>query len=228
MPIMNEFLDRSSSFAYSCNGCGRCCRCFRIQVNPYEVLRLARHLGVSTADFTSRYLEDGPYLRRREDGVCVFLGDKLCGVHPARPLVCRLYPLVRHVSAQDEEGFSILAQVPGGEGRFEGGGAVQDFLDQQGAEAYMAAADGYLRLFRRMDSGLARVQGTADSEAVGGPAEEAGGAGGVNDLLDPDSMVARHCAAMGVTVPDDPEAMAAIHIEAIGKWLDAFLEERET
>lgn len=217
---MTEPPERFSPFAYACNGCGRCCHHYRIQVNPYEVLRLARHLGVSTGDLGSRWLEHGPYLRRREDGACVFQNGRLCGVHPARPLACRLYPLVRHVGADDSEHFTTLAPVPGSAGRFEGGGTVQDFLDRQGAGPYMDAADRYLRLFRRLDSALALAAGP--DSAVGGHERVAG------ELLDPDSTVARHCAAAGVVAPDDPELTAAIHIEAIGKWLDEFLEERET
>ena len=42
---------RGASFSYTCNRCNRCCRDKRIQVNPYEVLRLSRNrrvIGVSS------------------------------------------------------------------------------------------------------------------------------------------------------------------------------------
>lgn len=44
-------LDRDSAFSYRCARCSRCCPRYHIQVNPYEILRLARLLGVSTTGF---------------------------------------------------------------------------------------------------------------------------------------------------------------------------------
>jgi uncharacterized protein len=224
---MNNHLERRSAFGYQCAGCGRCCHYFRIQVNPYEVLRLGRHLGLSTTEIFDRHLADGPYLRRGEDGACVFLEGKRCGVHPVRPLVCRLYPLVRHLSARDEEGFTTLPPVAESAGQFGTQGTIGEYLRQQGAEEYMAAADRYLRCFRRLDAALAGMRAKAEADddcsaVVGRQILET-----VEDLLDPDDVVTRYCAATGARVPNDLEAMAALHIEAIETWLDAFIQESE-
>jgi uncharacterized protein len=224
---MNIQFDRRSSFDYQCAGCGRCCHFFQIQVNPYEVLRLARHLGLTTTDFLDRYLADGPYLRRRDDGACVFLEGNRCGVHPARPLACRLYPLVRHISPQDDEGFSTLPPVPESAGRFYTQGTVGAYLRQQGAEEYMAAADRYLRCFRRLDAALAGMRVKAEANDDGSALEDGQILQSRGNLLDPDGMVTRYCAATGSRVPNDLEAMAALHIEAIEAWLDTFIQESE-
>jgi len=59
--------------------------------------RMAEHLGLAEAELEARYLErrDGKLgLRSRGDGFCMFF-DQGCGVHPARPDVCRAWPFFR-------------------------------------------------------------------------------------------------------------------------------------
>jgi Fe-S-cluster containining protein len=97
---------RDSAFSYTCHACSRCCHDKIIQLNPYEVARLAQNRGMSTTDFLARYTErNGTALRRVEEGACVFLTAQGCGVHADRPLVCRLYPLGRKVTPEGEESF---------------------------------------------------------------------------------------------------------------------------
>ena len=95
VPLTTFDKRRESAFSYSCQGCSRCCYHKVIRVGPYEALRLARHLGISTTTFLREHTEaGGTVLRTRpEDGGCVFLGAEGCTVHPARPLACRIYPL---------------------------------------------------------------------------------------------------------------------------------------
>ncbi|WP_375789829.1 YkgJ family cysteine cluster protein [Bradyrhizobium sp. Pha-3] len=77
------------------------CRNKAIRVNPCEILRLARHLGISTTQFIKNHTEaGGTVLRSKEDGDCGFLGERGCSVHPDRPLACRIYPLARRVAGQ--------------------------------------------------------------------------------------------------------------------------------
>jgi Fe-S-cluster containining protein len=88
----NDPLQPHSPFSYTCNQCSRCCYNKRIQVNPYEVARLARNKGLSTTDLIAQYFEPGtPHLDNQSGGACVFLTDQGCGVHADRPLVCRIY-----------------------------------------------------------------------------------------------------------------------------------------
>jgi Putative zinc- or iron-chelating domain len=83
---------RSSEFGYVCRRCSLCCRDKRIQINPYELARLARAQGETTSEFRERWTLDGQgtTLGQKEDGTCVFLGSQGCEVHADRPLVCRL------------------------------------------------------------------------------------------------------------------------------------------
>src|SRR5215207_1172173 len=88
-------LTRESSFSYSCNRCKKCCYNKRIRLTPYEVLRLARNLEITTKEFISQFTaEGGTILRfRSEDGGCSLLEEEGCTVHADRPGACRIYPL---------------------------------------------------------------------------------------------------------------------------------------
>jgi Fe-S-cluster containining protein len=216
-PSKARKITRGSPFGYCCHACGRCCRHFRIQVNPYEVLRLARQLGISTTAFVRDFLSGGPFLARDEGGACVFLSGQSCRVHAARPLVCRIYPLVRHLSAVGQETFSLIPPVIDSEGEVGALGCVDDYLREQGAFAYLAAADRYLELHTSMVGALERgILATAAPQAEG-----AYGPSGLTNLLDPDSMVEQYCTATDTKPPSDVESFAAMHIKAIEAWIDA-------
>ncbi len=92
---------------WSCHGCGDCCRGrLLIAVTPAEKLRIEKQMwtdadGVDPADM---FVEEGKIFRlgHQRDGACVFLDAAgRCRIHTkfgeaAKPLACRLYPLVIH------------------------------------------------------------------------------------------------------------------------------------
>ncbi len=107
MQFRRTNLDRETPFAFSCMRCLACCRDKKIQVNPYEIARLARNRKLATSDFIDQYTIDaGGFRKWDEKGYCVFLDSQGCSVHEDRPLVCRLYPLARHVNNNLDESFS--------------------------------------------------------------------------------------------------------------------------
>lgn len=164
---MAEELTRESKFAYTCNRCSLCCRAYSIRVNPYETARLARFLGISTGEFLAKHTQsEGIELRRDADFTCSFLGPEGCSVHPARPMVCRLYPLGRHLDANARETFSTLSPQPGSKGVYgEGGRTIAEFLAGQGAQPYLDAADAYNRLITELTDIGRDFRGIGASEA---------------------------------------------------------------
>ena len=80
---------RQERFRYVCHQCLRCCHDKKIQLNPYEVARLARNRGQTTTQFRAEWTVDGAgtVLQQTETGACVFLGAGGCMVHADRPLV---------------------------------------------------------------------------------------------------------------------------------------------
>ena len=144
-------MERGSPFSYACHACNRCCRNKAIRVSPYEILRLARYLGISTTHFIETHTEaGGTVLRPKENGDCGFLGDRGCSVHPDRPLACRIYPLARWVSPEGTESFGHLTPHPKTEGVYGSSGTVQDYLDHQHLAPFFEMSEKYGRLYQKM------------------------------------------------------------------------------
>lgn len=224
-------MTRATPFSYACGRCSRCCYHKGISLDPYEILRLARHQGLSTTAFIRRFTDTaGTQLKQRADGACVFLGPQGCSVHEARPLVCRIYPLGRHISPQDEETFSELEPHPQTEGCYATAGTVGDYLDAQDAAPYLRAADLYLNLFRKMAELLfARMEGHAPAErqAIGQRSTRLEDAAPSSlDWLDIDSAVDRYCRARKLPKPVEPWRLMALHLDALSAWSSA-LDESE-
>ena len=126
-------LTRQSPFGFACSRCLGCCRFKKIQLNPYEIARLADNRDMTTTAFIGQYTTGGTILQTNTEGTCVFLDAEGCAVHPDRPLVCRLYPLGRFV---DYLGVETFAQIPleeGCQGVLHENGTVTQYLEEQGA-----------------------------------------------------------------------------------------------
>lgn len=204
----------TDAFSYACHRCRRCCHGKAIQVNPYEIARLARNRGLGTTEFIARFLDDGqPYLRRDPvHDACVFLGPEGCTVHGDRPLVCRVYPLGRHVRGDGRVEFSVLEGHPESAGVFGQAGTIADYLAGQGIDDFTATADRYLTALQRL----------FDSWRASPPAAAAGDAANEAEppeLLDLDRAVAAHCAHTGTPEPAELDARVTLHLAAIEAWL---------
>jgi hypothetical protein len=215
---------RSSAFSYTCHACRRCCHDKIIRLNPYEVARLAQNRGVSTTEFLAQYTgAQGTALKQVDQGACVFLTPEGCGVHADRPLVCRLYPLGRRVTAEGRETFHELLPNPETEGEYGLNGTVEEFLAGQGTAPFIDAVDRYVEVVGRMSAVLgARIQSDAGLDeqvrnAVSGVL--AGDAQDGSDWIDMDAVVEEYCRRQGTTVPPDVPTKMAIHIQAIEERL---------
>jgi Fe-S-cluster containining protein len=171
----------NSAFSYVCNQCGRCCRDKVITLSPYDVTRIARAAAISTGAAVARYtMRRGSILRFLPDGRCAALDGLRCTIHPGRPLACRLYPLgLERAPGADGaayvERFVRLEPAVGSLGVYgssrssesrescESCGTVADFLDSQGAGAYLDAVALYHTLVGKFAS---RVAATVDFERV--------------------------------------------------------------
>ncbi len=201
-------LTRASAFSYACHACNRCCRNYRIRVNPFEVTALARFLGLNTTGFLAGYVDSDQSLKQTADGSCIFRSDAGCRVHPARPLVCRLYPLGRRVEFDGDERFFHLRPHPESPGEYGQAGTVGDYLAGQGAMPFIDAADRYLSLYQRL------------AEALGALGDEGGTAEPLDAtpaLLDPDRLLGDE----GL----DPQQTMVRHIAAVDDWLVRHFKE---
>jgi hypothetical protein len=84
-------------------------------VRPEEVAEMAAFLKVSQDEFAARYLEVSPQGVRLTvaDGVCVFLKDNGCGVHPVKPFICRQWPFFPAILVDPEELETAKTACPG-------------------------------------------------------------------------------------------------------------------
>jgi Fe-S-cluster containining protein len=153
---VRRLLTRDSPFSYRCAGCGRCCRDKLIQVNPYEVARLATRLGITTTEVLASCTQDGVWLRREPDGSCCLLRNGRCSVHGDQPLACRLYPLGRRVVAGGREELVELEPHPESEGSYGADGTAHDYLESQGIAEYVAASELYFTVLGRLAAALER------------------------------------------------------------------------
>ena len=85
--------------AYSCHGCGNCCRDFTVQLRDEDIAKLQQQNWERTlGEAVTVSFRGVTYLRQRENGACVFLMDNgLCRIHAefgfeAKPIACQLFP----------------------------------------------------------------------------------------------------------------------------------------
>jgi Fe-S-cluster containining protein len=176
-------------------------------VNPYELARLARGLGITTTEVISRFTVDGgTALATRADTACTFLGTEGCTVHADRPLVCRLYPLGRVVQADGSESFVENEPHPETEGIYGNDGTVGAYIESQSVEPFVAAADRYYAVFTRL------MHGAHASRA------ELGVDFDPRVFIDADLAVQTDAASRDAPNLVDADALAEAHLALIERW----------
>ncbi|MDJ0886442.1 MAG: YkgJ family cysteine cluster protein [Desulfobacterales bacterium] len=108
-----RILGPSDAFEFDCHSgvaCfTRCCRNADMYLYPYDVIRMKRHLGLSSDKFLEQHtvvaVRDNPHfphvmlkMSAAEDRACTFLTAQGCAIYPHRPYSCRAYPLERAVA----------------------------------------------------------------------------------------------------------------------------------
>lgn len=154
-------LSLDDTFQFSCNAgvpCfNECCKDVNQFLTPYDVLRLKRHLGVTSGEFLEKYTtrhlgpETGlPVVCLKtdpQDGfICPFVSSEGCRVYESRPSSCRTYPLARLLSRSRETGqvtvhYALLAE-PHCQGHSRNGKqTVREWIASQGIAPYDAMND---------------------------------------------------------------------------------------
>ena len=211
-----QIMSRDSLFSYKCNICSRCCYGKGIQVNPYETMRLAECLGISTSDFRGKYLVN-QFLRHKDNSdACIFLDEAGCRVHRNRPLVCRLYPLGRARLENGEEIFFKVNPHPKSEGEYGHSSTVGQYLMSQSVEPYIRAEKAYLLLIQQMAGAALDAKEAENSQSTISLAE-------FDDskwILDPDPVLAGYCEFKGIKFPSTSQDKLEIHLRALYAWVE--------
>lgn len=114
---------------FQCQQCGDCCAGRGgIFVRPEEVTAIAAHLEMDEEEFCGRFLESSSLGTRLAiaDGVCVFLKDNRCGVHPVKPFICRQWPYLPALLVDEEEFEAAKGACPG----LDPEGKHEDFVEE--------------------------------------------------------------------------------------------------
>ncbi len=170
-----QFLDRlpelapDQEFQFACHPgvpCfNACCGDLTLMLTPYDVLRLRRHMGLSSNDFlrTRAHVALAPdtglpllRLRMRDDKrrSCPFVSDKGCTVYPDRPSACRTYPLGRATRPGEDGGVRerfFVVREPHCKGFKEASTFTPaTWLADQELAVYNAANDRFMQLLARI------------------------------------------------------------------------------
>jgi Fe-S-cluster containining protein len=80
------------------SGCRKCCEVSGyVYLTENDVSSAARFLGLSQQEFDARYIYRTTKMRRvrkprGKSKQCPFLNEGGCGIHPVKPVQCRLFP----------------------------------------------------------------------------------------------------------------------------------------
>jgi uncharacterized protein len=145
-----------------------CCRRADVTLAPYDVLRLQRHLGMSSEEFLKKHTVPfqmdrdgvpGIKLKTDDDGACLLLdGDKGCSVYGDRPTVCRYYPVgLLNMRNKDEyeakQQFSLIKEEHCKGHEEDRELTVGEYREEQGIEPYDRANREWYELILKKRSG---------------------------------------------------------------------------
>lgn len=167
-----QMLTAESKLKFRCHkgvSCfNECCKHADVTLAPYDVLRLQRHLGMSSEQFLKQHTvpfemdRDGvPGIKLKTDdaGACLLLdGDNGCSVYEDRPTACRYYPVgLLNMRNKDEyeakQQFSLIKEEHCKGHEEDRELTVAEYREEQGVEAYDQANREWYELILKKRSG---------------------------------------------------------------------------
>jgi len=189
-PVQPVKLGANDSFCFHCHkgvSCWNvCCHGADITLPPYDILRLARYLHLTPAEFLEGYTvpaehaESGmPVVKIKMSGgdgkgACPFMDEaEGCRVYDFRPSACRYYPLglisVKMKDAEAKEDFHFIVREDHCRGHAEAKTqSVAEFRKEQGVERYEQINRGWIDVLMKLASwrSLGGVMGKEPSAQV--------------------------------------------------------------
>ena len=153
--VMPEALSPETEITFRCYkgiSCfNACCRQADVTLAPYDIIRLKKRLGMTSAEFLKQYTvpfqmdrdgTPGVKLQTDETGTCLQLnGDAGCGVYEDRPTVCRYYPAAllsmrATGSATAEQNYSLVKEAHCKGHEEDRIISIADYREEQGCTEY--------------------------------------------------------------------------------------------
>jgi len=162
-------LSRDDLFRFSCGPhvpCfTECCGKLELLLTPYDLLRLRKRLGISSADFLDKYTimklktsHGFPEVMMKMDSStekrCPFVQPNGCSVYEDRPGACRIYPLGRastsHPMEEIRKEFYFMVKEDHCQGFQEPHEwKVREWLEDQGMDEYNRLNDLLMEIYVR-------------------------------------------------------------------------------
>ncbi|MFZ7127725.1 MAG: YkgJ family cysteine cluster protein [Desulfobacterales bacterium] len=101
---------------FECRMCGDCCNGYGgTYVTEADIERIAAYIGSDPSIVRSRFCRmsgSRPLLAQGKDGYCIFW-DRVCTIHPVKPLMCRRWPYIPGVLADPSNWRAMAGSCPG-------------------------------------------------------------------------------------------------------------------
>ncbi|MCG6910966.1 MAG: YkgJ family cysteine cluster protein [Deltaproteobacteria bacterium] len=102
---------------FTCVQCGECCRGYGgTYVSREEMRAIAAYIGEDIRGFEKKYCDDSggkAVLSQQENGFCIFWRDRMCGIHPVKPRMCREWPFIRSLLCDPSNWEKMASMCPG-------------------------------------------------------------------------------------------------------------------
>lgn len=170
-PVLPTLYDADKEIQFSCHkgiGCwNACCANIDISLTPYDIIRLKKHLGISSTQFLRDYTV--PY-EMEKDGIagvkfrpveggtaCRFMRPEGCAVYEDRPTSCRYYPVALLSMRRQDEYTDTQSYALVKEDHCKGHAearrlTIADYRREQGVEEYDEMARGWRQLILKKKS----------------------------------------------------------------------------
>jgi len=170
-PVTPETFDENHVIKFRCykgiECFNACCSNIDITLTPYDILRLKKHLGMTSSEFLAKYTYPFEFNRNSIAGVkykpveggtaCQFMVDEGCSVYEDRPTACRYYPVGLLSMRRADENFDTasyaLVEEPHCKGHQEDREiTIKDYRKEQGLEEYDEHGRAWRQLILKMKS----------------------------------------------------------------------------
>jgi len=170
-PVVPTLLDESHVIRFQCHRgvkCwNACCSNIDISLTPYDVLRLARRLDLSTSEFLARFTV--PY-ELEKDGIagvklkpvdggtaCRYMVPEGCSIYSDRPTACRYYPVAllsmrKQDESVDRQAYALVEEPHCLGHREPREISIADYRKEQGLPEYDELARGWRQLVLKKKS----------------------------------------------------------------------------
>ena len=154
-PTLPTVLGPDSKLQFNCHkgiSCfNACCKKSDITLVPYDVLRLKKHLGMTSEEFLNAHTMPYPMdqdqvpglkMKTDESGACLFLDpENGCTVYEDRPTVCRYYPLAvlnirEKDSSEPQTQYSLVVEEHCKGHEEDREISVEDYRKEQGCDEF--------------------------------------------------------------------------------------------